>query len=139
MIAPAQTYERTFAVIGRTPSALLAGRQRALLERLQALGDQQACALDKGDIALLARLTELRGKVVSDAAADLPPRAPWVPELAGLVARVHGRAEHLQHSIHACMAVVRRDLTTLTQRQPATLYPSGTLPHGDNRDAHGGA
>ena len=105
--------------MGGTPGAPLASRQRVLLERLAALGDQQDQALDRGDLALLAELTELRGATVRDAAADLPPRTPWEPELAALASRVRERAARLEQSLHACMAVVRRDLATLDQRQRA--------------------
>ncbi len=111
------------------------GRQRALLEQLAALNDRQAQALDAGDMASFARLSDLRGQMVSEALAYLPPHTPWAPELATLVAQVRERSEDLQQSIHACMAVVRRDLATLTRRQQATRYLSGALPcdSGDPR------
>lgn len=84
-----------------------------------ALSEQQAHALDRGDAALLIRLSELRGKAVSDSAAYLPPVTPWDPELAELVEQARERAEGLQQSIRACMATVRRDLATLTHHQRA--------------------
>ncbi len=110
------------------PDTAVEGRQRALLERLVALTDQQVSALDTGDVDLLTHLGDLRSQAVSDASAYLPPRAAWAPELAPLVAQVRERADDLQRAIHACMAVVRRDLTTRTHHQQATRYLSGARP-----------
>jgi len=111
------------------------GRQRALLEQLAALNDRQAQALDTGDMTSFTRLSDLRGQAVSEALAYLPPHTPWAPALATLAAQVRERSEDLQQSIHTCMAVVRRDMAALTQRQQATQYLSGALPHdaGDPR------
>ncbi len=110
-------------------------RQRALLEELASLNERQARALDTGDMALLARLSDLRGQTVNRAMTYLPPETPWAPELAALVARVGERSDDLQQSIHACMAVVRRDLATLTHHQQATQYLSDAIPResGDPR------
>jgi hypothetical protein len=107
-----------------------AGRQRALLEQLVALSDQQEYALDSGDMDLLMRLSQLRGKVVGDAAPYLPPQMAWDAELAGLVTHVQERSEDLQQSIRACMAVVRRDLAALTHNQQVTRYLTDAIPSG---------
>lgn len=111
-----------------TSDSSVAVRQRALLEQLVTLSDRQEYALDTGDMALLTQLSELRGKVVGEAADYLPPHTAWAPELAGLVTHVQERSEELQQSIHACMAAVRRDLAALTRKRQMTHYLTDAIP-----------
>jgi len=104
-------------------SSPVARAQRALLGRLAALHDAQVEALDKGDLGGLARLSALRGAMVSEAAPYLPPGAPWEPELAALVAQARERADELQQAVRACMAIVRRDAGTRARRHEPAQSP----------------
>jgi len=111
-----------------THGSPVARAQCALLERLAALHDAQVEALDKGDLAGLARLSDQRGALVSEAAPYLPPRAPWEPELAPLVAQAQERAGELQQAVRACMAIVRRDLITPAGRRQTAQSPREQQP-----------
>jgi len=82
--------------------------QREVLARLIDLADEQECALDTGDLVALNGISQLRARVVRDAAAYLPPVRPWEDEVADLVAVAHQSMARVQQSVQACMAVVRR-------------------------------
>src|SRR5579871_4782981 len=102
--------------------------QRALLLQLDDLTSKQECALDAGDMAFLTELSEMRTKAVHSAAAYLPPRKSWDPDLMDLVAQVQERAEHLQHQIQACRVAIRRELATLDKKQHVVRYVADYRP-----------
>lgn len=96
--------------------------QRALLERLTALGAEQEQALNAGDVSALTRLSELRAATVRDAAAYLPPAQAWDPTLTTMVADAQERSRNVQQQLSACMAVVRRELVALNDRRHVEDY-----------------
>ena len=96
--------------------------QRALLERLLELTDDQARALKVGDILRMSQISELRKATIKDAEAYLPPTLGWEPDLADLVAVVKHNSECLQQSTAACMARVRQNLVRLTKGAQVVHY-----------------
>lgn len=96
--------------------------QRALLERLLELTDDQARALKMGDLLRMSQISELRKATIQHAEAYLPPNLAWEPELADLVAVVKHNTECLQQSTVACMARVRRNLVQITQGAQVLHY-----------------
>jgi hypothetical protein len=102
--------------------------QRELLHRLLGLTGQQKQALDAGDATRLNTLAKMRAKVISDAAAILPPVVAWEPEVADLVSALQRSTAGLQQSTGARMAAVRRQLVQLTKGSSAAKYLTGTFP-----------
>lgn len=96
--------------------------QRELLVGLDEITALQQNALDAGDLAALTRLSEMRTRVVREAAPFVPPTMDWTPNVADLAVRVRDRSDELQRSIQACMTSVRKELIALTERQRATQY-----------------
>ena len=96
--------------------------QRDLLFKLDDLTSEQTQALDSGDMEVLNVLSELRMQAMRDAAPFLPPYKTWDPELIELAAQVQERSAQLQHEIHACMAIVRRELANLDKQQQVVTY-----------------
>ncbi len=96
--------------------------QRALLERLLAITDEQARALAADDIPVFERLSELRSAAVREAAEHLPPCHAWDPALADQVETLRQRSETLQRAIRLRMADVRKALVDLSRRQHVTQY-----------------
>ena len=102
--------------------------QREVLVRLLDLTDQQERALDTGDIIALNKLSELRLQTIKDAAAFLPPRQPWAPEVRDLADAVQRSTTQLQQSTVACMAMVRRQQAQLNDNRQLTQYVAPTIP-----------